>query len=395
MGKYDFNTLVNRGNFKARKWNMTSLKADGTFGDDIIPMGMADMDFLCAPQIQNAIKEVAEHGIYGYTYVYDEFYDSIINWNERRHGSKLEKEWITLTHGTVSTLHYIVQEFCNEGDNVVLQSPAYDPFYNAIVRGNANPIYNRLLLNDGKYEIDFEDLEEKLRDEKTSLMIFCSPHNPTGRVWTREELLKVGELCVKHNVLIVADEINRELMLYGNKHTAMIDVSEEVKNNTILCTSPNKAFNLGGLKSSYTIIPNEEIRIKLKKRLEKNSITSPNIFVIPSVTTAYNECEDWLEELIEYVEGNLDYLREYLEKNIPEIKLIEPEGSYLAWLDFREIEADPIKLEKFNLEVAKIKFCEGYTFVDNGDGFARINLGCQRFILEEALKRLEKAVKNR
>lgn len=395
MGKYDFNTLVDRGKFKARKWNMTSFDENGNFGDNIIPMGMADMDFLCAPQIKNAIKKVAEHGIYGYTYVYDEFYESIINWNMRRHNSKLEKEWITLTHGTVSTLHYIVQEFCKEGDNVVIQSPAYDPFYNAIVRGGANPLYNRLILNSGKYEIDFEDLEEKLKDEKTKLIIFCSPHNPTGRVWSKEEVLRVGELCVKYNVLIVADEINRELMLYGNKHTPIIEVSQEIKNNAILCTSPNKAFNLGGLKSSYIIIPNEKIRIRLQKRLEKNSITSPNIFVIPSVTIAYNECEEWLEELIEYVQGNLDYLRKYLKENISEIELTEPEGSYLAWLDFRKIESDPMKLEKFNLEVARIKFCEGYTFVDNGDGFARINLGCPRFILEEALKRLEKAVKNR
>ncbi|MGL5068629.1 MAG: MalY/PatB family protein [Sarcina sp.] len=395
MGKYDFNTLVDRGSFKARKWNMTQLKEDGTFGENIIPMGMADMDFQCAPQIKKAIVEVAEHGIYGYTYMHDEFYNSIINWNIRRHNSEIKKEWITLTHGTVSTLHYIIQEFCNKGDKVLLQSPAYDPFYNAVVRGGASPVYNRLLLNDGKYTIDYKDLEEKLSDEKTTFMILCSPHNPTGRVWTREELLKVGELCVRYNVLIVADEINRELMLYGNKHTAMIDVSEEIRNNTILCTSPNKAFNLGGLKSSYTVVPNEEIRNKLKKRLEKNSITSPNIFVIPSVTAAYNECEDWLEELIEYVEGNIDYLRNYLKTKIPSIKLVEPEGSYLAWLDFREVESDPVKLEEFNLNVAKIKFCEGYTFVENGDGFARINLGCQRFILEEALKRLEKAVNNR
>ena len=395
MGKYNFDMLVDRGEFKARKWNMTELNDNGTFGDNIIPMGMADMDFPCAPKIQEAIKAVASHGIYGYTYVHDEFYNSIINWNDRRHNSKVEKEWITLTHGTVSTLHYIVQEFCEKGDNVLIQSPAYDPFYNAIARGGANPIYNRLVLNYGRYEVDFKDLEEKLSDEKTTLMIFCSPHNPTGRVWDKGEVLAIASLCKKHNVLLVSDEINRELMLYGNKHTPIIETTQEIKNNTILCTSPNKAFNLGGLKSSYTIIPNKEIRDRLKKRLENNSITSPNIFVIPSVTTAYNECEDWLEELIEYIEGNLDYLREFLKTRIKGIKLIEPEGSYLAWLDFREIENDPVKLEEFNLNIAKIKFCEGYTFVDNGDGFARINLGCPRSILEEALNRLEIAVKNR
>ncbi|AGB19334.1 MalY/PatB family protein [Thermoanaerobacterium thermosaccharolyticum] len=386
---YDFNEVVDRSKSKSRKWAKEILKKN--FGrEDILPMWIADMDFKCAPPIVDRMLEVSRHGIYGYTFVPDEYYSAVVSWCKRRHHWDIKKEWITFTHGTVSTLHYIVQEFCNPGDKVIVQTPGYEPFENAVKRHGAILVKNPLRLQDGKYTIDFDDLEKKAKDAK--IMIFCSPHNPTGRVWSLEELKKVSEICLNNNVLMVVDEIHKDIILYNNEHISFTKVSKEAADNCIVCVSPNKAFNLGGLKSSYTVIPNENIRERLQRRLEINSITSPNIFAVPALIAAYTECDEWLDQLIKYIEGNFNYVKEYLEENIPYAKLIEPQATYLAWIDMRDIGKDFDQLRDLIINKAKVGVNFGTEFIDNGRGFIRMNLGCPRYIVEEAMKRINSVI---
>lgn len=382
---YDFDEIIDRTGSNSRKWSKDVMIKN--FGrDDILPMWIADMDFKCPPPIIEKMVEVASHGVYSYTFVPDEYYSAVISWCKRRHKWDIKKEWITFTHGTVSTLHYIIQEFCNPGDKVIVQTPGYNPFENAVKRHGAILVKNPLKLQDDRYYIDFDDLEEKAKDAK--VLIFCSPHNPTGRVWSLEELKRVSEICLRNNMLMVVDEIHKDLILYNNEHTSFTKISEEAANNCIVCVSPNKAFNLGGLKSSYTVIPNKSIRERFQKRLEINSITSPNVFAVPALIAAYTECDEWLDQLIHYIEGNFNYVREYLKNNIPNVKLIEPQATYLAWIDVRNV---GINFEQFSdllINKARVGVNLGTEFIDNGEGFIRMNLGCPRCIVEDAMKRI-------
>lgn len=383
--QYNFDEIVDRSQSRARKWTKEILiKNFGTA--NLLPMWIADMDFKCPPAVIDSMLSTAKHGIYGYTFVPDEYYDAIINWSRRRYDWGIKKEWITLTHGTVSTLHYIVQEFCNVGDKIIVQTPGYDPFENAIKHHGCVLVRNPLKLEDDKYTVDFQDLEEKAKDAK--MLIFCSPHNPTGRVWSLEELAKVAKICLRNNVFMVVDEIHKDLVLYGNKHISFTKVSKEAANNCIVCVSPNKAFNFGGLKSAYTVIPNVVIRKRLQKRLEVNSITSPNVFAVPALIAAYTQCDDWLNGLINYIEGNFNYVRDYLKNNIPKAKLIEPQATYLAWIDIRDINMSFEEFRSKLITTAKLGLNLGNEFIDNGDGFIRMNLGCPRSIVKEAMTKL-------
>lgn len=380
----EFDKIVNRTNHCARKWDSGTLAAH--FGrSDVLPMWIADMDFLCPEAVVRAMKETAERGIYGYTFVPDAYYDAVARWCSKRHGWKIERDWITLTHGTVSTLHYIVQEFCDPGDECIVQTPGYDPFERAIKSHGARMVCNPLKLSGGRYEIDFEDLSEKAKTAK--LMIFCSPHNPTGRVWTKAELARVAEICISNQVLLVVDEIHKDLALYGNRNTPVSELPDSAADRCIVCISPNKAFNFGGLKSSYTVISNEALRNRLRNRLRINSITSPNVFAAPALIAAYGEGE-WLDALIRYIEGNFAYVDAFLSKNFPQIKLVAPEATYLAWLDFRRLEKSDAQLKSWLINEARLGLSFGDEFIADGEGFARMNLGCPRSIVEEAMRRL-------
>jgi cystathionine beta-lyase len=390
---YDFDRIIDRKDSASRKWSPQVINEEFGYSDGLLPMWIADMDFKCPPAVIEALEEVAKHGIYGYTYVTEEYYQAVVRWCGFKHNWDVKKEWITFTHGTVSTLHYIIQAFCEEGDKVIIQTPSYSPFKSAITRQSCVPCYNPLQLVQGKYEIDFDDLEQKASDPRAKMLLFCSPHNPTGRVWTLEELKLVSEICLRNNVLMVSDEIHRDVLLYGNKHIPLSEVSGNAADHCIICLSPNKAFNFGGLKSSYTVIPNEQIREVLEKQLAKNSITSPNVFAVPALIAAYTKSDCWLKELIQYVEGNFDFIRNFLKVNMPEVKLIEPEASYLAWLDFRQIQPEPIKLDDLMLHKAKIALNGGHSFVANGEGFVRMNVGCPRSYVEEAMHRIYRAVR--
>lgn len=386
--EYNFDKVINRKEGNCRKWSNHVLKEKFGLGEDAIPMDLADIDFECSPAIKEAIAKRAAVGDYSYTFVGDDFYDAVIDWNKRRFNVDIEKEWIKLTFGTVSTLHYIVQAYTKKGEGVLINTPAYDPFAEA-VENNSRQLYcSPLKLVDNRYYLDFEDMEEQMKSNNIKVFIFCSPQNPSGRIWTKDELYRVSELCLKYNVLLVCDEIHRDIVFDRSKFTSLWNAHPEIHENSIVCVSPNKGFNLGGLKTSYVVIRNEEVRETLLTRLKSNSITSPNVFAVPAIVAAYNESEEWLDQMTVYVAGNFEIVYDFFEKNMPKAKVMKSESSFLAWIDVREIFANEEEMRDFFIK-ANLTMVVGSYFVRDGEGFVRINIGCPRATLNEALNRIK------
>lgn len=390
--KYDFETLVSRKNVGSFKWDAIK-NINENVCDDIVPFSVADMEFKNAPEIMEGLKKYIDSSILGYTGPTKRYYEAICNWMERRHNWKINKEWIIEFHGVVPALHTIVQALTNEGDGVIVMAPVYYPFYKSITNHNRKIIKTELILNDNRYEINFNDLLEKAKDPNTKMIILCNPHNPVGRVWSEEELRKIGEICIANNVIVVSDEIHFDLIMPGYKHTIFSNICEEFRDISITCTAPSKTFNLAGLQTSNIIIANPEIRDKVKNIHEKNGNFSLNIFGYKACEIAYNKCEEWVDQLIKVLSINKKLAEDFIKINIPEVKIIPLEGTYLQWLDFRELESDYKKLEKFMQNEAQLFLDEGYVFGEEGEGFERINLACPTKVLEDALNRLLEAVK--
>lgn len=391
--KYDFETLVARKNVGASKWNLMQ-KTNVNIGEDIIPFSVADMEFKNPPEIIKGLKEYIDSSIFGYTEATEEYYKAVCNWMERRHKWNIKKEWITEFPGVVPALYMIIRALTKEDDNVLLMTPVYYPFYKAITANKRKVINTELLLCNDHYEIDFEDFEEKAKLESTKILILCNPHNPVGRVWSEEELKKIGRICIDNNLLIVSDEIHFDLIMPGYKHTVFANISEEFAENSIICTAPSKTFNLAGLQASNIIVPNKKIRDKIIiERRGSIGNLGLNIFGYKACEIAYNECEEWLNELLKVLNKNKELVEDFIKTNLPEIKVINLEGTYLQWLDFRELEKDHKALEKFMVTEAMLFLDEGYIFGDEGRGFERINLACPTKILQEALNRLLESIK--
>lgn len=391
--KYDFNQIIDRKGTNSIKWSPDILKMK--FGsEDLLSMWVADMDFKCSQPIIDALIKRAEHGIYGYSEQDDSYFQSIIEWNKRRNDWNIEKEWILYTPGIVPAINYLIQTFCYNGDMVIIQNPVYYPFLNAIKNNGCRAALNPLKFDGSRYTMDFEDLELKAKNPRVKMIILCNPHNPVGRVWTVEELTKLGEICLKNNVIVISDEIHSDLILKNNKYTPFAKISETFAQNSITCTSPSKTFNLAGLQMSNIIIPNDQLRLKYSNILENNSINHANCFGIVALKAAYNESEEWLEQLLDYLNENMKFIDEFVSERIPEIKFIKPEGTYLAWLDFSSLGFNELDLENWMRNDVKLALDEGYIFGKGGEGFERINIACPRAILEEALTRIEKAIKN-
>ncbi|MDN5351882.1 MAG: cysteine-S-conjugate beta-lyase [Clostridiales bacterium] len=391
---YTFDDVIDRKNTNSIKWEPAVLK--NLFGeDDLLSMWVADMDFKCPDPVVEALVKRASHGIYGYSDIDDGYYDAIIQWNKRRNDWHLDKSWIVFTPGVVPAVNYLVQAFCKTGDKVIIQNPVYYPFSSAIVNNGATIVLNPLKETDGDYVMDYEDLEEKAKDPRVKLLILCSPHNPVGRVWRKEELERLGEICIANHVLVVADEIHSDLIMSGHKHTPFAGISEAFANNSITCVAPSKTFNLAGLQVSNIIIPNEQLRNEYQIILENNAIRHPNTFGIVALEAAYTKGEPWLEAVLEYIEGNMDYIKTFVDERLPEIKFKKPEGTYLAWLDFRGLGMDQKALESWMQKELKLALDEGYIFGSGGEGFERINAACPRVLLEEALGRIEQGIRNR
>lgn len=387
--KYDFDHVINRKLGKCRKWDNSILKNKFGLNEEAIPMDLADLDFECAPAIKQAMIDRASLGDFGYTYTYDEYYDALISWNKRRFDVDIEKEWIKLTFGTCGTLHYIVQCFCKSGEAVMINTPAYDPFAEAVEHGNCKLVCNTLKLENMRYYLDFEAMEKQMIEEEVKLFIFCSPQNPSGRVWTKEELHKVSDLCIKHNVLLICDEIHRDVVFDQKSFTTLWNADERIINHSIMCVSPNKGFNLGGLKSSYIIIKNKEIRERLLTYLQRVYVTSPHVFAVPAIVAAYNESEEWLDQLTDYIGENFELTYAWFEKHMPKAKVMKSDSSFLAWIDVRDVFKDEEELKAFFIK-ANLSMVVGSYFVADGYGWVRLNIGTQKSILHEAFNRMEK-----
>lgn len=383
--KYNFDEIIDRRDTASIKWNPEEEK-DGK----LLPMWVADMDFKTAPEIIEDLEKRVKHGIYGYFKLEEEFYQSIINWVKNRHGWNIKKEWIVITPGVVSGLNISVNEFIEKGEGVIVQPPIYPPFYKVIENSEALALNNELIRVDGKYKMNFEELE--LQAKHAKMLILCSPHNPTGRVWKKEELDKLVEICEKNNLLLVSDEVHSDLIIGDNKHIPVASISSRIENNSITFISPSKTFNLAGLSTSIGIIANKDIRNRFVENMEKNKIPGTNTFGKLSLQSAYEKGEDWLEELLIYIEGNMDYAVKYIEDNIPEIKIEKPEGMYLMWLDFRELKMDQARLNKILIEEGKILLNDGSTYGYGGNGYFRLNIACPREILKNGLDRIKKSV---
>lgn len=383
--KYDFDKIIDRKNTNSSKWDTTK--------DEVLPMWVADMDFEVAPKIIKTIINKAKHGVFGYPIVPEKFYDAEINWWKKRYNYHIKKEWISQVIGVVPSLSAIIQAFCQKGDKVLVQHPVYHVFDAVIQKNELEVATNDLIYENGRYKIDFEDFENKVKDEKVKLFILCNPHNPVGRVWDKDELRQMGELCIKHNVIVLSDEIHRDLVYKNYKYTPFCSINEEFLQNSITCTAPSKTFNIAGLKASSIIVANENYKQKIDKVLNQNILSSINIFGIEAFITAYESCEDWLDELLIYLEKNKDYLISFIDKNLPKLKVVEPEATYLLWLDISKLNINSKLLAKKLEELGKLRIIPGLVYGENGDNFIRINIACPLEVLKDGLKRLENGIK--
>jgi cystathionine beta-lyase len=382
--EYNFDNVINRHNTNSYKWDA----ADA----ELLPMWVADMDFEVPPPIKDAILIRAEHGIFGYSLPQESYYEAIISWEKRRHGWAIEKEWITFSPGIVPAVNMLVRALAQPGDKVIVQTPVYYPFFNAIINNGCQIEKNSLNFQNKKYLMDFEDLERKVKDPRAKLLILCSPHNPVGRVWTREELVRLGELCVANDVTVISDEIHCDLIFKGHKHLPFAALDKRFAKNSVTCIAPSKTFNLAGLQTSAVIIPNAKLRGRFSNVLVSDGLRSPNPFGITALEAAYNHGEPWLEQLMDYLSDNVDFLIRFVEERLPMVEVIKPEGTYLVWMDFRKLGLDPDTLEDLMLKKARVWLDEGYIFGRGGEGFERINVACPRSLLKQGLQRIERAV---
>lgn len=385
--KYNFDEVIDRSNNRAAKYD-ERVKKFGT--QDVIPLWVADMDFKTAQPIVDALREKAEQGIFGYTSRPESYFETIRGWQKRRNGWDIDTKLMSWSLGVVPALSAIVKLFSNEGDSILIQTPVYSEFYDVAEAWGRNVLENKLVERDGAWSIDFADFEEKAKQAK--IFLLCSPHNPLGIVWTREDLTRMADICMANNVLLVSDEIHSDLVFHGRKHIPTATLSEEVAGKVISCISGTKTFNLAGLQASATIFPNEEMKKRFDTFWMGLDIHRNNAFSSVAMEAAFNEGEEWLEQLLTYLDGNFSFIKEYCDANIPKIKPSVPDATYLVWLDCRELGMDNEKLRRFMIEDAGLGLNEGYTFGRTLSGYMRLNAACPRSVLEQALKQLKAAV---
>ncbi len=384
---YDFDTLVDRNGTGACKWDRRTAaeKAQG-----IIPLSIADMEFPVAPCVKEAVVRAAERGIYGYTDPEERYFGAVMGWMEKRHGMKVRREEIVCLYGVVPALHAAVRAYTEPGDKVILQTPVYYPFSEAVTLTGREIAENPLKEVNGRYEMDFEGLEKLAGDPRTKLLLLCSPHNPVGRVWREEELMRLHEICWENGVVVVSDEIHFDLVLHG-RHTPALCVSEKAKMNSILCTAPSKTFNVPGLQLANMIIPNETLRARFRKQIASDGYSNISHFGYAATIAAYEGGDQWLDALLDYLRGNERVMRGFLEEHFPEAVFSPMEGTYLAWVNFRCLKKDPAALERFMRGAAGLFLDEGRIFGPAGEGYERFNIALPRAELKKALTRLYEA----
>ena len=388
--KYNFDKIVDRTGTESLKWVYPRkvLKVE-----DAIPLWVADMDFEAPPAVVEAIRRRAGHGVYGYPLVPPSFYAAAIGWLKRRHGWEVQKSWMAMTPGIVPALHYCVRAFTKPGDGVIIQTPVYFPFYHAVENNGRRVVRNPLQFDGRRYTMDLDDLRTKI-DAPGRMLILCSPHNPVGRVWTREELEALGRIAVERDLLVVSDEIHQDLVYARHRHHVLAALSPELAQQTITCIAPSKTFNIPGLGTAAVIAPNQDLLERFKDEVKRAGFELGQVFGIVGFEAAYAQGDDWLDELLPYLEANIDFMEKFLEERVPKVRLIRPEGTYLALLDCRGLGLEPGALNDFFLKTARVYFSEGIMFGRELEGFVRVNFGCPRALLREALQRIEHAVKS-
>ena len=395
--KYDFDQQCQRKNTDCLKWDMM----DSVFGsEDLIPMWVADMDFPIAKPITDALKKRVEHPFYGYTLPGSKVIGSIVERMKHKFNWNIKPEWIVFTPGVVPALHVAVRSLTHPGDEVILQEPAYHPFFPVVHNSGCKIVNNNLKLVNSRYEMDLDGLKQKFHIQTRPLqgpgrvktIIFCNPHNPVGRLWKRDEIIQMGEIVINNGAVVISDEIHCEILFKGQKHTPFASISKKFEQNSIVCMSPSKTFNLAGLEVSTIIIPNKKLRDNFINT-KSGIVPNPNLFGYTALEAAYRYGDEWLKQVLEYLQENLNYLMNYFTNKIPKIKVIKPEGTYLIWLDCRDLGMENQALSTFMIERAKVGLEDGFIFGQSGGGFMRMNIACPRSLLIEALTRIENAVK--
>lgn len=385
----DFDTVPNRRGTNCFKYDFAR---EMGMPEDVLPLWVADMDFPTAPAVFERLHALAEHGIFGYTGVKDAYFSAVHNWYAQRFGWETQRSWLVTTPGVVFAIAIAIRAFTQKGDAILIQQPVYYPIADKVTENDRQLVVNPLVLKNGRYEMDFADMERKIVDNHVKMLLLCSPHNPVGRVWTKEELLRVGEICQKHGVLVVSDEIHADFTYAGHTHRVFASVKSEFADFTITCTAPSKTFNLAGLQNSNIFIPNRQLRHAYKKELSACGCGGTNCMGMAACQAAYEAGADWLEQLKQYLAGNLAYVRQFLREKLPDIALIEPEGTYLVWLDLRKLGLTEQQQRQLIVQDAKLWLDTGTLFGQGGEGFERINIACPRATIEQAMQRLERAV---
>ena len=398
---FNLDQEISRQGTNSTKWEFEfgpngaaySDRSDPKYGAErLLPMWVADMDFRCPPAVVEALVARAQHGLFGYTTPTADYYDAFIGWVQRRHGWTVQADWVVITPGVVPALNMMVQTYTQPGDKILIQRPVYHPFTFAIENNGRVVVSNSLVAENGRYSIDFDDFAAKAADPDVKMFVLCSPHNPVGRVWTREELTRMGEICFANDVLVVSDEIHCDLIQPEYTFVPFGSISDEFAQRSISCMAPSKTFNLAGLKTSHVMIPDVALRNKLNTFMNNLGVKGINAFGLVSTQTAYTHGDAWLDEVIGYIGDNYRYMASFLADNLPQLCLSPLEGTYLSWLDCRALELDKDELKALLYDQAHLFFNQGYVFGNEGDGFVRINLACPRSLVVEAMDRLKTAV---
>jgi cysteine-S-conjugate beta-lyase len=388
----NFDTKINRKNTNSIKW-------DGhtrfNVNPSALPLWVADMDFKTLPEITQALNKQVEFGIYGYAFEPESYFEAIVHWMKLRHHWEVQKEWILTTPGVVSGLNACILAFTHENDSILIQEPVYHPFKNSINYNKRIPIINELVRNDTHYTINFEDFEKKIIEHDVKLFILCSPHNPVGRVWLKEELIQMADICHKHNVIIVSDEIHMDFVFKGFEHHVLVNLKPEYKDFVITLVAPSKSFNLAAFKVSQLITPNKEYLEKVKHEYERLGFHGHNTFGLLACEVAYRQGDQFMDEVVEYIDKNIHYIKEYISNNLSQIKVMDIEGTYLLWLDFSALNLEQKALIEFLEKNAKLWFNDGSIFGASGKGFVRMNCATQKEIIIQALDQLNNALNDK
>jgi len=401
---YQFDEKISRKGTHSIKWEfvledsklVAASQTDPT-GEKarLLPMWVADMDFRSPPAVIDALVARAEHGIYGYTFPTDSYYEALQNWVARRHGWEVKRDWVLLTPGLVPALNMLVQSFVAPGEKVLIQPPVYYPFFWAVEDNGAEIVSNSLINENGRYRMNFDDLAQKASDPAVKMVILSNPHNPVGRVWTPDELTQFGEICLENDVLVVSDEIHCDLIYSDHVFTSFARLGDDFRQKSVICSSASKTFNLAGLQTSSVIISDKELREQFAGTIKRNGVFLANPFGIIAAEAAYNHGEAWLAEVMVYIENNYRFMKSYLAEHLPQLKIVHPEATYLVWVDCRELGMDLAARKQLMMEQARVNLDAGELFGPQGEGFERFNIACPRSVLEAVLDRIKTAVNSR